>query len=499
MLMSAVAQVRFAASVGLGLRFAPWSLDRLLDAARETHREFGALTADGLELLQGPVLDDETRCEMQLRRFRKQATRAARETTYYEALFERLELDPGRLRHHELLRIPLTRKQAVRDAPDAFVRRGAAPCFRTTTTGTTGKQTSVNFSAHEMHTFITLSAISFLAAGYIDSSDVVLLSTSSRAALGNTCFAGACARIGALVSIGGLIEPADTLTLLTEQRHMAGKKPRVSVMATYPSYLGQLVEEGLRRGYRPADFGLERIVIGGELVSDGLKARSRHLFGPVHFDEAYAMTETWPVGGQRCAEGHLHFEPGQGLVEVVEPETGAPVSPGEAGTIVVTPFPPYRDTTLLLRYDTQDMARPIAGPLTCALGTMQATTNTLGKLCFSVQHDSGWTYPRVVFEVLEAMEEVPLPARYGFCAIPGGVAVEVVTRQTGRATRSRIQRQLEERGVPVREIRLVEDESALQHPIPLRCDLREVSFAPSPGPARVADPSSDPELLRAGC
>jgi phenylacetate-CoA ligase len=499
MLMSAVAQVRFAASVGLGLRFAPWSLDRLLDAARETRREFGALNADGLELLQGPALDEETRCELQLRRFRQQATRAARETTYYKALFERLELDPGRLRHNELLRIPLTRKEAVRDAPDAFVRRGAAPCFRTTTTGTTGKQTSVSFSAYEMHTFITLSAISFLAAGYIDPSDVVLLSTSSRAALGNTCFAGACARIGALVSIGGLIKPADTLTLLTEQRRMAGKKPQVSVMSTYPSYLGQLVEEGLRRGYRRDDFGLERIVIGGELVSDGLKARSRHLFGPIHFDEAYAMTETWPVGGQRCAEGHLHFEPGQGLVEVVEPGTGAPVSPGEAGTIVVTPFSPYRDTTLLLRYHTQDMARPIAGPLTCALRAMPATTNTLGKLRFSVRHDGGWTYPRDLLEVLEAMEEVPLPARYGCWAVPGGVAVEVVTRQTDRATRSGIQRQLEERGVPGREIHLVEHESQLRYPMPLRCDLREVSFPSPTGPANVSDDGSATGLLRAGC
>jgi phenylacetate-coenzyme A ligase PaaK-like adenylate-forming protein len=498
MLMSAAAQVRYAASVGLGLRFAPWSLDRLLDTVRDTHREFGQTGAEGVELLHGPELDQETRREMQLRRFRKQAVRAALETAYYEALFERLALDPGRLRHDDLLRIPLTRKEAVRDAPDAFVRRRAAPCFRTTTTGTTGKQTSVSFSAAEMRTFIALSAISFLAAGHIDPSDVVLLSTSSRAALGNSCFAGACARIGSLVSIGGLVEPADTLALLTEQRHMAGKKPRVSVMSTYPSYLGQLVEEGLRRGYRPADFGLERIVIGGELVSDGLQARSRRLFGPIHFDEAYAMTETWPLSGQRCAQGHLHFEPGQGLVEVVDPQTGAPVVPGEAGTIVATPFPPYRDTTMLLRYDTQDMARPITGPLTCNLRTMPATTNLLGKLRLSVRHDRGWTYPRDILEALEAMEEVPLPARFGFWAVPGGVAVEVVMRKTGPVIRDRIQRQLEERGVPVRELHLLEHQSRLLHPVPLRCDLLEASFAPLPEPARAADPSADTGLLRVG-
>lgn len=496
MLMSALAQVRFAASVGLGIRFAPWSLDRLLEAVRDTHREFGEIGADGAELLQGPGLDEETRHEMQLRRFRKQAKRAAHETAYYNLLFERLGLDPVRLQHGDLLHIPLTRKEAVRDAPDDFVRRTASPCFRTTTTGTTGKQTSVYFSAHEMRSFVALSAISFLTAGHIDPSDVVLLSTSSRAGLGNTCFAGACARIGALVSIGGLVEPTHSLALLTEHRHLAGKKPRVSVMATYPSYLGEVVEEGLRQGYRPTDFGLERIVIGGELVSEGLKARSRRLFGSVHFDEAYAMTETWPMNGQCCAEGHLHFEPGQGLVEVVHPETGAPVLPGEAGTIVATPFPPYRDTTILLRYATEDMARTIAGPLSCNLRTLPATTNTLGKQRLAVHHDQGWTYPRDLLEVLEAMAEVPLPARYGFWAVPGGVAVEVVTRNSSSALRGHVRDRLEERGVPVREIRLLEHESRLLHPIPLRCDLREASFRLPSGFNESID--LDTELVRAG-
>jgi phenylacetate-coenzyme A ligase PaaK-like adenylate-forming protein len=39
----------------------------------------------------------------------------------------------------------------------------------------------------------------------------------------------------------------------------------------YPSYLGQLVEEAKRLGYGPGDFGLERIMAGGEVVTAGLK------------------------------------------------------------------------------------------------------------------------------------------------------------------------------------------------------------------------------------
>ena len=74
---------------------------------------------------------------MQTRRFRAQAVRAARETTYYEDVFKRLGIDPARLRDEDIQRIPPTSKEALRDDPDAFVCRTAQPCFRTTTTGTT--------------------------------------------------------------------------------------------------------------------------------------------------------------------------------------------------------------------------------------------------------------------------------------------------------------------------------------------------------------------------
>jgi len=54
----------------------------------------------------------------------------------------------------------------------------------------------------------------------------------------------------------------------------------------------------------------------------------------------------------------------------------------------------------------------------------------------AVRHEEGgWTFPRDVLEALEACEEVPLPARHGFWAVPGSVAVEVVIR--GSRSRAR--------------------------------------------------------------
>ena len=73
------------------------------------------------------------------------------------------------------------------------------------------------------------------------------------------------------------------------------------------------------------------------------------------------------------------------------------------------------------------MVRPIAGPLSCSLSHLPATTNLLGKRRLSAQYENGWTFPRDVMEALEAVAEIPLPARFGFWAVPRGVAVEVVT------------------------------------------------------------------------
>ena len=108
---------------------------------------------------------------------------------------------------------------------------------------------------------------------------------------------------------------------------------------------------------------------------------------------------------------------------------------------------------------------------------LQATSPLLGKLRFASRHEEGWTFAREVLEALEGAEEVPLPARYGFWAVPGGVAVEVVVRKsTEPRVRRAIGMRLEQRGVPVRELNLVEHRGELQRPLPLRCDLKESAF-----------------------
>lgn len=173
---------------------------------------------------------------------------------------------------------------------------------------------------------------------------------------------------------------------------------------------------------------------------------------------------------------------------MIDPETGVACEPGQVGTLVVTPFPPYREATLLLRYDTEDVVRAVAEPLTCRHRHLPATGPVLGKRRLAVRHDRGWTWPAEVLGALEEIEEVPLPARCGLWAEPGGIGLDVVAREVTCATWQRIEEVLERHGVPVVALRLVTDRADLRQPLPLRCDLRELGFRP-------AAPACVPELV----
>ena len=96
---------------------------------------------------------------------------------------------------------------------------------------------------------------------------------------------------------------------------------------------------------------------------------------------------------------------------------------------------------------------------------------------------------------LESVAAVPLPARCGFWAVPGGVAVEVVAPPGDPGVRRQVADALEARGVPLRELYLHADRGQLRRPFPLRGDLKEAMF-PVTTPSSIS-PLSLPELVRA--
>jgi phenylacetate-CoA ligase len=468
---AAAAARRHAVSLAFGRPFSMWALDALVGSLVDTVGTRGGLDLDRLLPDSGLGGDQAATAALQRHRFRTQAAHAARTVPYYR---ERL----AGIRPDELTpaQVPVTAKEALRHDPEAFVDVTGRPFVRGTTTGTTGRPTIVHFSRREWRAIGALTAFPMIASGTVRPDDMVNISITPRAITPNHGVLSACAAAGAVAQVVGMVDPALAVDLLTEQHHLAGHKERVSLLTGCPSYVGRLVEQARAEGRRPEEFGLERMLLGGELVTDGLRRRIRAAFGPVEVRQAYATVELVPFNGDICEAGHVHFDPTSGLVEVIDPDTGAPAQPGAVGTIVATAFRPYRETTILLRYDTGDAVRALPGPAVCRLRNLPATGMLLGKIGSAVRHPDGrWTFAREVAEALEDVDAVPLPARYGFTADGDGVAVEVVIRpgSDDTAARRAIGDALEARGVPLRSLTTVEDRAKLQAPARCRCDFDE--------------------------
>ena len=410
------------------------------------------------------------------RRIGRQVQLAVCETDFYGDRFAESGINWQEVTLAHFRELPLTTKADLRGRPEGFVRRGFSPTLRTMTTGTTGQGTSMLFTSRESQIFTLMAALGLLRQGLISDKDIVQVSTSARALLGNQRAIDAYRQTGALVYQTGVVEPERALALLAEQHRLPKRKSQVSILFTYPSYLGGLLEAGHAAGYGPQDFGLERITIGGEVSSPGLRQRTQALFGPVAFDEGYGISEAWPFGGSYCEEGHLHFDPLRGLLEVIDPDTGQPASADTAGSLVLTPFFPFRESTILLRYDTGDMVRTLSEPCRCSLRHHPATGHLLGKKRFCVRSADRWFGPRDLLAVLESNLNVPLPVRFGLRLAANGYVLQVVVREATAERQRELCDQLQTAGIPIHSLALMTDPNQLENPFPWRGDLHEASF-----------------------
>ena len=246
-----------------------------------------------------------------------------------------------------------------------------------------------------------------------------------------------------------------------------------TMLATYPSYLAELVTRARARGLGPADFALRRADVGGEVLSPAVAAAARVTFGLELVNDTFAMTEVLPVSGRSCSLGHLHPDLNMGLVEVVALDGSGPAAPGELGTLVITPYFPYRDCMPVLRYDTRDVVRTLVEPADCELAAIPATSAILGKAGGLYDTAAGIVTPRELIEAWEALPSAPWPARFRAEVTDGRLALTVPASALAGIGEHGTREHLADRGLDVDLRPVPGDGRALRT---LRADLLETSF-----------------------
>jgi phenylacetate-CoA ligase len=393
--------------------------------------------------------------------------RLAAQSPFYSARFAAAGLDTRKVELEAIAAIAPTTKADLVDRPADLLCRDTAPYLSTRTTGTTGRPAEVWMSRYEAELWPAMAALSGLLRNEINQTDCLQINLSSRATAAVQHDLEVCRLVGARSRALGLIDVDHSLDSLLD-----GGGGRPTILGTYPSYLARLVAAARRRGLGPDDFGLRRIDIAGELLSAAVVAATEETLG-VRPTDTFAMTEILPVSGRSCQQGHLHIDLNMGLVEVIALDGSGPAAPGELGTMVVTPYFPYRECMPVFRYDTRDVVRRLPDvPLTCSLAGVPALSPILGKASQLLRLADGVVTPRDLVEVIEALPSNPWPAQYRTVVTDGRLELTLPPSVLETTSTDEVARRFAHRGIACTVATGASDERLR----PVRADLIETTF-----------------------
>ncbi len=248
-------------------------------------------------------------------------------------------------------------KTQVKEAFDREFR----PIFMTSTTGRATEPVPFLYTAHDLDNLrIAGIRLMEICDSRREFRHLNLFPFAPHLAFWQAHYAGVGFNTFALSTGGGKVMGTDGNVALI-------KKIEPDALIGMPTFIYHVLQEAAADGVRFNN--LQRIVLGGEKVPDGMRRKLRSLaaeIGSEHVDvlATYGFTEAkmaWPECPGRVTNESTgyHLYPDFALVEVVNPLTGEPVDEGSPGEIVFTPLDARG--SVVLRYRTGD---EISGGLT---------------------------------------------------------------------------------------------------------------------------------------
>jgi len=285
--------------------------------------------------------------KLQKERLQKAIEWAYGKTVYYHDLFDRAGLKPEDISSPgDLVKIPFTSDiEVAGDVP--LNHRIAVPAEKIrmyhSTSGTVGAVVPIPFTQTDEETFLKEGeARARWTMGVRPSDTVQVLTRFDCCELGYRELRSA----SVLMSAG---------RYNTDHQICLTKEAGVTIIEHMPSFLLSYFERMEELGIKVRETKLRMASGVGEGWAESYKRRVERRFG-IPFMTLYGAVEISPFFAAECeARSGMHINADQGVLEVVDPETGLPLPEGEEGEIVVTMF--QREAMPLIRYRVGDLGR----------------------------------------------------------------------------------------------------------------------------------------------
>lgn len=296
--------------------------------------------------------------QLQLERLQSSLNRAYKNVSFYRKIFDDKKIVPEDISTlAEFKHLPFTTKQDLQyNYPYGLFAVPLREVVRIhTTTETIDSPTVIGYTRNDLKNWGTQVA-RFLFAGGVTHDDVMQISFHYG------LFTGAFGLHHGAECIGASVIPASNENLDRQIRIM--QDYRTTVLVATPSFALVLADRLQQLGIDPKSLSLRKGLFGAEPWSEKTRREvAERLFIAVY--DHYGVSELSGPGiaGECDAKSGLHLAEDFFLPEIIDPQTGAPLPPGQPGELVLTTL--TREAFPLLRFRTGDITSLDFSPCAC--------------------------------------------------------------------------------------------------------------------------------------
>jgi len=296
--------------------------------------------------------------QLQLERLQATINRVHKNVTHYRKKFAELGIIPediGSLA--DLTQLPFTTKDdLLTDYPYGMFAVPLREVVRIhSSSGTTSKPIVVGYTKNDVRIWSNLVARFMTSAG-VTHDDLVQIAFSYG------LFTGAFGIHYGAEAIGASVIPMSTGN--TEKQIMIMQDYRSTVLVGTPSYALEIASRIAQAGIDPKSLHLKVGLFGGEPWSEKMR-REIEAGLCLKATDNYGVSEVigpGVAGECRCRTG-LHIYEDAFIPEIIDPQSGALLSPGSEGELVLTTL--TKEAFPMIRYRTGDITRLDYAPCAC--------------------------------------------------------------------------------------------------------------------------------------
>jgi len=332
---------------------------------------------------------------LQSKLFRKTCL-AAWKGPFYRSLWQSAGLSSPPNGLEDLHKLPFTEKQHLVDRfPYGLCMVPRSRLARMyMTSGSTGRPVALPLSRRDVERSAELGARSLMARG-IRPGDVIQVTLAFGLWAAGFATMASAERLGCMVIPSG---PGNTRRQLWLMKNMG-----TTILSAVPSYHLRIAEVGRRMGMDFSSLPLRMAVCAAGPLTENLRREIEDKLGVV-VRNAYGTTELGGVAGECVAQNGLHIWHDAFVAEVVDPENGEPVEPGEYGELVVTTL--AREAIPLIRYRTGDRVRILSEDVCDCGRTHLRISGDISRLDDSIKIRGVLVRPRAIERYIGSYPEL---------------------------------------------------------------------------------------------